>query len=89
MPLRLRWREMELWQAIQAQELKRVRNDDSVVEMLGVLTDVEFFPCAVEAFFQRPSVLAQAHRRLYRFLRRYFGQDPAAWAASPPEATPD
>ena len=57
--------------------------------MLGVLTDVEFFPCAVEAFFQKPSVLAQSHRRLYRFLRRYFGQDPAAWAASPPEATPD
>jgi hypothetical protein len=82
MPVRLRWREMEVWQAIQTHELERVRNADSVVEMLGELTAIEFFPCAVEAFFQKPTVAAQSHRRLYRFLSRYFGQDPARWAAA-------
>ena len=47
--------------------------------MLAEPTEVEFFPCVVEAFFQKPIELNEKHRRLYRFLTQYFDQDPAAW----------
>lgn len=78
-PVGLRPRRIQLWEAIQARELTRIRSGDSVVEVLGVDTDVEFFPSAVEAFFQKPIVLKHSHRRLYGFLSNYFGQDPATW----------
>ena len=81
-PVGLRGRRIELWEKIQARELKRIRNGESVVEMLAEPTEVEFFPCVVEAFFQKPIELSEKHRRLYRFLRQYFDQDPAGWEMS-------
>lgn len=46
----------------------------------------EFFAVAVEAFFQCPDTLADAHPALYRLLADYFGFDlrGLAFAASPP-----
>jgi MtfA peptidase len=78
-PVGLRPDQVRLWEAIQAHELKRVTRGESVVQMLGLLTGREFFPSAVEAFFQKPVALRNTHQRLYRFLRRYFAQDPATW----------
>ena len=67
---------IELWEAIQAHELTRIAGGESIVDRYA-LQPGEFFPCAVEAFFQKPIELRDGHQRLYRFLSRYFRQNPA------------
>jgi Mlc titration factor MtfA (ptsG expression regulator) len=64
--------------AISAHELKRIDTGDSVVDEYA-RQPWEFFPCAVEAFFQKPIALKEKHRRLYGFFARYFRQRPATW----------
>ena len=70
--------QIPVWEAIRAHELKRVTAGDSIVDAYATHPS-EFFPCAVEAFFQKPIELRERHRRLYRFLGRYFHQNPALW----------
>jgi Mlc titration factor MtfA (ptsG expression regulator) len=70
--------QIQLWETIQAHELKRVVRGESIVDRYA-LQPSEFFPCAVEAFFQKPVELRDDHRRLYQFLSRYFRQRPALW----------
>src|SRR5215217_4531551 len=70
--------QIQLWEAIQAHELKRVVRGESIVDRYA-LQPSEFFPCAVEAFFQKPVELRNDHRSLYQFLSRYFRQRPALW----------
>jgi MtfA peptidase len=77
-PVGLSPAQIRLWEAIKAEELKRVAGGESIVDPYA-LQPSEFFPCAVEAFFQKPIELREAHRRLYRFLSRYFRQNPALW----------
>ena len=69
---------IQAWEQIQSHELQRIANGDSAVDRYA-LQPSEFFPCAVEAFFQTPLVLKENHRRLYGFLARYFHQSPARW----------
>jgi len=69
---------IQLWEHIEAHELKRIETGDSVVDKYA-LQRSEFFPCAVEAFFQKPMALKEEHRRLYGFLAQYFRQRPATW----------
>ena len=69
---------LRLWERIQARELKRIEAGDSIINQYALQTS-EFFPCAVEVFFQQPIVLRERHRRLYRFFGRYFQQAPATW----------
>jgi len=77
-PIGLSPERIQLWEQIQAHELKRIATGDSVVDQYA-LQPSEFFPCAVEAFFQKPMALKEKHRRLYGFLGRYFRQSPASW----------
>jgi hypothetical protein len=77
-PVGLPAAQIQLWEAIQAHELARVAGGDSIVDPYA-LQPSEFFPCAVEVFFQKPIELRAAHQRLYRFLSRYFRQRPALW----------
>jgi Mlc titration factor MtfA (ptsG expression regulator) len=77
-PVGLSPAQIRLWEAIKAEELKRVAGGKSIVDPYA-LQPSEFFPCAVEAFFQMPIELRDVHRRLYRFLSRYFRQNPALW----------
>jgi MtfA peptidase len=77
-PVGLPSAQIQLWEAIQAHELKRVAGGESIVDRYA-LQPSEFFPCAVEAFFQKPVELRNDHRRLYQFLSRYFRQRPALW----------
>jgi Mlc titration factor MtfA (ptsG expression regulator) len=70
--------QVRVWEAIRARELKRVAAGESIVHAYP-LHPSEFFPGAVEAFFQKPIELRDEHRILYRFLSRYFRQDPALW----------
>jgi MtfA peptidase len=69
---------IELWETIQEHELTRIAAGDSLLDPYAS-TPSEFFPCAVEAFFQQPMALRERHRRLYAFLSRYFGQKPGLW----------
>ena len=77
-PVGLSSARLQLWEDIQARELKRIAAGDSIVDPYAAHPS-EFFPCAVEAFFQKPIELGQRHRRLYRFLSMYFRQRPATW----------
>ena len=77
-PIGLSPEQIQHWEHIEAQELTRLANDDSVLDPYA-LQPSEFFPCAVEAFFQIPIELRERHPRLYRFLARYFRQSPARW----------
>jgi len=77
-PVGLSPAQIQLWETIEAYELKRVGAGESVVDLYAWQPS-EFFPCAAEAFFQKPIELRAAHRRLYRFLSRYFRQSPAWW----------
>jgi len=67
------------WLAIIEDEERRLRRGDSVLDPYALTGPVEFFPTAVEAFFQIPVKLAETHAELYEFLSSYFAQDPASW----------
>lgn len=67
------------WPALVEREMERVRQSRSVLDEYGAEDAVEFFPVAVEAFFERPRELRRRHAELYVTLRDYFAQDPAAW----------
>ena len=88
-PIGLRPQKIQEWEAIQTRELERIRSADSIVEILGVVGNEEFFPSAVEAFFQQPLPLRDKHRDLYEFLCVYFDQDAAAWESDFREQTKD
>jgi hypothetical protein len=77
-PIGLSPEQIQQWEHLEAQELKRLANDDSVVDQYALHAS-EFFPCVVEAFFQIPIDLRERHPDLYRFLARYFRQSPAMW----------
>ena len=81
-PVGLPFAQMPLWHAIQAHEMNRLAGGDgeSIIDPYGQQPS-EFFPCAVEVFFQMPLELRARHQRLYQCLRRYFRQNPAVWEA--------
>ena len=76
--------QIQLWETLEAHELDALASGESIVDRYA-LQPAEFFPCAVEAFFQKPIELRERHRRLYRFLSRYFRQNPASWESRLPE----
>jgi Mlc titration factor MtfA (ptsG expression regulator) len=78
LPIGLSPERIQLWEHLQADERKRIATGDSVVDEYALQTS-EFFPCAVEAFFQKPIALRERHRQLYWFLVSYFRQSPATW----------
>jgi hypothetical protein len=67
------------WPPLVESEMERLRRGRSVLDDYGAEDAVEFFPVAVEAFFERPRPLRRRHAELYDVLRGYFAQDPAAW----------
>jgi Mlc titration factor MtfA (ptsG expression regulator) len=79
MPGGLEARDRPAWAELVPREMQRIRDGHSALDEYGGGDPVEFFPVAVEAFFERPRVVRRRHRELYEILARYFGQDPAAW----------
>jgi Mlc titration factor MtfA (ptsG expression regulator) len=65
--------------ALREKEMERLRRGKSVLDEYGANDPVEFFPVAVEAFFEPALALRKRHRELYELLSEYFRQDPAAW----------
>ena len=66
------------WVQLMKSELRRVRQDRSVLDPYAGKNMSELFAVAVEHFFQRPDELRAQHERLYRALEEFFHQDPAA-----------
>jgi len=56
---------------------------DSVMDPYGTAGLEEFFAVAAEAFFVAPAAFKAEQPSLYRLLRDYFRQDPAAFAPNP------
>ena len=79
MPAGLASQARRAWPALVEQETDRIRKRRSVLDEYGAEDVVEFFPVAVEAFFERPQPMRRRHPELYETLRDYFAQDPAAW----------
>jgi len=69
----------EGWAALRDREMERLRGGRSVLDPYASHEPTEFLPVAVETFFERPLAMREGHAELYDLLRRYFGQDPAAW----------
>lgn len=69
------------WETMCRQEHDRLLRGESALDPYGLSGTVEFFPVAVEAFFETPAAVHERHAELYAFLSSYFGQDPAAWDA--------
>jgi MtfA peptidase len=74
----IRW-----WMKIVQNEEDRQQRGDSMLRPYAFSGPSEFFPTAVEAFFQTPVALAERHDELYAFLASYFAQDPASWSHHP------
>jgi MtfA peptidase len=70
------------WVAVMDDEYERLRRDShlgrySALDDYGATNPAEFFAVATEAFFEKPTVLARRHPRLYAELRGFYRQDPA------------
>jgi hypothetical protein len=67
------------WQAVVGKEMDRLRRGKSVIDPYGAEDPAEFWPVAVEAFFEVPQAMRRRHQEAYAILAAYFSQDPAAW----------
>jgi Mlc titration factor MtfA (ptsG expression regulator) len=73
------------WARVFGEELEALRRaadagEVTLLDAYGAQDAAEFFAVATETFFERPAELARRHSRLYEELRRFYRQDPAAWA---------
>ncbi len=72
------------WSEIMQREYGRlgrraVRGLRTLLDPYGAEDPAEFFAVVTEAFFETPGNLSGTHPDLYRVLREYYRQDPAAW----------
>lgn len=56
------------------------RGKPHVLDAYGATNPAEFFAVATETFFEKPRQLFDSSPALYEELRRYYGQDPVAYA---------
>jgi MtfA peptidase len=73
------------WSQVFGDEYERLRcavdaGEPTVLDPYGAKNRVEFFAVATEAFFCRGGELQAAHSALYRELRAFYHQHPAAWS---------
>lgn len=61
-----------------ALQAARARGEDTLLDDYGASNPAEFFAVATESFFEDPLALRAAHPKLYRRMREFFNQDPAA-----------
>jgi MtfA peptidase len=50
----------------------------TLIDSYGAANPDEFFAVSAECFFGRPEPLRRLHPELYRVLREFYNQDPAA-----------
>lgn len=73
----------QAWREVMGREFDRLREEsdrgeDTLLDAYGATDPGEFFAVASECFFDQPEDLADEHPALYRILRDYYHQDPAA-----------
>ena len=78
------------WHEVMTREYRRLIRESeegraTLLDEYGATNPPEFFAVATECFFGRPLEMRQFHPQLYAVLRRYYGQDPAAWGRDPDE----
>ena len=56
------------------------RRKATLLDKYGSTNEAEFFACATECFFEKPTKLRKKHRDLYDVLQEYYKQDPQARA---------
>jgi len=59
---------------------KAAKGKKTVIDHYGATNPAEFFATATEAFFEKPRQLKKKRPELYKELRSYYKQDPAAWS---------
>ena len=59
---------------------KATKGKKTVIDHYGATNPAEFFATATEAFFEKPKQLKKKRPELYKELRSYYKQDPAAWS---------
>ncbi len=59
--------------------------ESTFLDPYGAVSPAEFFAVTTEFFFERPLELRETHPALYRQLRLFYSQDPAALAGGVPE----
>lgn len=72
----------ENWKIVMTGEFNRLARAAAVgaphaLNTYGLQSPGEFFAVATEAFFTRPTAVAELHPELYDTLKGYYGQDPA------------
>ena len=71
------------WREVMTAEFKRLeeaadRDEETLLDPYGARDEAEFFAVATECFFGLPGELMEEHPKLYRILRNFYCQDPAA-----------
>jgi Mlc titration factor MtfA (ptsG expression regulator) len=72
------------WSKIMTQEFEALRhsvsrNRRTLLDQYGSTHPAEFFAVSTECFFEKPKAMKSKHPDLYRELKIFFHQDPAAW----------
>lgn len=73
----------QAWRAVLEREFARFGHDvdagrETLLDPYAAEHEAEFFAVASEAFFETPNALRGEHPEMYRQLREFFRQDPAA-----------
>ena len=68
------------WAGLVHGEIARIERHRSILRQYGATNEAEFFAVASEAFFERPAAMIEKHPELYKLLKDFYGQDPAARA---------
>jgi MtfA peptidase len=76
----------EHWKIVMTGEFNRLARSAALgtphaLNTYGLQSPGEFFAVATEAFFTRPTAVAELHPELYDTLKGYYGQDPAGRSA--------
>jgi Mlc titration factor MtfA (ptsG expression regulator) len=69
------------WAGLVHGEIARIERHRSILRQYGATNEAEFFAVASEAFFERPAAMSEKHPELYKLLKDFYGQDPAARAS--------
>jgi Mlc titration factor MtfA (ptsG expression regulator) len=59
------------------------RGEETFLDPYAAEDEAEFFAVATEDFYERSTLLQDAHPQLYGLLAEFYGVDPAGWDDAP------
>jgi Mlc titration factor MtfA (ptsG expression regulator) len=66
------------WAEAMQAEFEKVQNRHSILRDYAGTNPAEFFACAVEYFFEKPTIMKEQAPEVYKQLSDFFNQDPAS-----------